>query len=155
MTDIKLGPLHRFAIGFDHMDQLLQNLTCCDENASYPPYNVEKHGENEYRITMAVAGFGAEDLDLTVQGETLIISGRKSEGDRHPDCEYLHKGIAMRSFERKFELAGHIKIKSAQLDRGLLCIDLKREIPEEMKPRKIAISETIQSKKIITDQTKK
>ena len=138
MRTIDLTPLHRFAVGFDHMQRQLDQLSHMDgAQATYPPYNIEVRGENDYRITMAIAGFAEDDLDITVENAHLIVSGHiaEDEGER----QYLHHGIAARAFERRFQLADHIKISGAKLDNGLLHIELEREIPEELKPRKIAI----------------
>lgn len=138
MRTIDLTPLHRFAIGFDRMQRQLDQLQHMDEGASgYPPYNIEVMGENDYRITMAVAGFGADDLDIEVEDTHLTVSGRSDQGEDEP--EYLHRGIATRAFERRFEMADHIQVKGAKLDNGLLHIELERLVPEELKPRKIAI----------------
>lgn len=139
MRTIDLSPLHRFAIGFDHMQRQLDTLSRLDETTqSYPPYNIEAHSENDYRITLAVAGFSPEDLEITLKESTLVITGRQDRPEA--EVKYLHRGIAGRTFERRFELADHIKVVSADLSNGLLNIDLRREVPEEMKPRKIEIS---------------
>ena len=138
MRTIDLTPLHRFAVGFDHMQRQLDQLAHLDGGeTTYPPYNIEVLGENEYRITMAIAGFSEKDLDITVEKSHLTVTGHieQSETERH----YLHHGIAARAFERRFQLADHIKIQGAKLDNGLLHIELEREVPEELKPRKIAI----------------
>ena len=135
-TSIDLSPLYRSAIGFDRMAQLLDSALV-DAKPSYPPYNVELVEENRYRITMAVAGFTEDDLEITSEENSLVIAGRQE-----PDSErkYLHQGIAARNFERKFQLAEHVKVVSARLENGLLHVELEREIPEAMKPRKIEIS---------------
>ncbi|MCR4378941.1 MAG: Hsp20 family protein [Rhodospirillales bacterium] len=141
MRTIDLTPLHRFAVGFDHMQRQLDQLARLDgSETTYPPYNIEVLGENEYRITMAIAGFGEKDLGITLENSHLTVSGRieQGESERH----YLHHGIAARAFERRFQLADHIKIRGAKLDNGLLHIELEREVPEELKPRKIAIQST-------------
>lgn len=138
MRTIDLTPLHRFAIGFDRMQRQLEQLARIDEGqSSYPPYNIEVLGDNEYRITMAVAGFGENDLDIEVEQSHLTVSGRLQpvEGE----VKFLHRGIATRAFERRFELADHIEVRGAKLDNGLLHIDLERVVPDELKPRKIAI----------------
>lgn len=138
MRTIDLSPLHRFAIGFDHMQRQLDQLSRLESaDVAYPPYNIEALGENDYRITMAVAGFGEADLDITLENSHLIVAGRTSHDDA--PREYLHRGIATRAFERRFELADHLKIKGARLNNGLLHVDLVREVPEALKPRKIAI----------------
>lgn len=138
MRNLDFSPLFRSSIGFDRMTRLLDAATRLDDSTpSYPPYNIEKTGENAYRITMAVAGFGEDDLTITAQESSLIISGKvnKAEDER----TYLHRGIAGRAFERRFELAEHIQVSGASLANGLLHVDLVREIPEAMKPRTIQI----------------
>ena len=118
---------------------MVDSASRVDESAlSYPPYNIEKTGEDAYRISMAVAGFGGSDLDVTVTEQTLVISGRK-EAEAKESSTYLHRGIATRAFERRFDLAEHIKVLSASLENGLLSIALAREVPEAMKARTIAI----------------
>ncbi|WP_366657122.1 Hsp20 family protein [Fodinicurvata sp. EGI_FJ10296] len=139
MRSYDLNPLLRSSIGFDRMSRLLDSALEQDTSAhSYPPYNIEKLGDDDYRITMAVAGFSREELDVTQTGGSLVISGRKEtkEGDK----EFLHRGIAARSFDRRFQLADHIRIVNARLDNGLLHIDLHREVPEQMRPRTINIA---------------
>ena len=129
-----LSPLFRSTIGFDR----LVRLTEAPRADSYPPYNIEITGENAYRLTMAVAGFGPSDLEVTVKDNALLVGGKsKTEEDAK---KYLHRGIARRAFERRFQLADHIRVAGASLDNGLLHVDLVREIPEAMKPRKIEIS---------------
>lgn len=138
MRTIDLSPLHRFAIGFDRMQRQFDQMQRLEgTDVAYPPYNIEVMGENDYRITMAVAGFDEDALDITIEDSQLSVTGRIGQ-DNEPR-EYLHRGIAARAFERRFELADHIKIKGAKLDNGLLHIELEREVPEELKPRKISI----------------
>ena len=141
MTRIDLTPFYRSAIGFDRMANLVDNLFHTSEagNTNFPPYNIEKIGETDYRITMAVAGFGESELDVTIHDGTLIITGRSEQEAVDDDKTFLYRGIAGRQFERRFQLADVIEIKSASLNKGLLHINLKREIPEKMKPRKISI----------------
>lgn len=140
MRTIDLTPLHRFTVGFDRMQRQLDQLAHMDEaQAAYPPYNIEVLGEDTYRITMAVAGFGQGDLDITLEDSRLAVTGRIADGGKE-QAKFLHRGIATRAFERRFELADHIKVKGATLDNGLLHIELEREVPEELKPRKIAIA---------------
>jgi molecular chaperone IbpA len=130
----------RSTIGFDRIDRLFQDAMRQNDSAvSYPPYNIEKLGENDYRITMAVAGFGEADLDVTVKENSLTIKGKKAEGESDK-VKYLYRGIATRSFERRFELADHIKVTGARLDNGVLSLELVREVPEAMKPRTIKIA---------------
>ncbi len=138
MRDFDLTPLFRSTVGFDRMSELLDAATRLDDaQLSYPPYNIEKTGEDTYRITMAVAGFGQDDLSIVTQENSLLISGKAQEPEQ--EVEYLHRGIARRAFQRRFELADHIKVKSAELVNGLLRVDLVREVPEEQKPREIKI----------------
>jgi molecular chaperone IbpA len=138
MRHFDLTPLYRSTIGFDRLGSLLDTLSSFEGEApSYPPYNIERVGENEYRISMAVAGFGASDLAIDVKESTLSIRGEKTT--EHEDTTFLHRGIASRSFERRFQLADHVLVKGATLENGLLHVDLVRELPEAMKPRTIPI----------------
>jgi molecular chaperone IbpA len=136
MVSFDLSPLYRHTVGFDHMASLLDGLTHSAQGNGYPPYNIEVTGDDQYRITMAVAGFAEDDLDLEVKENVLTVSGKKEDsGERR----YLHRGIAGRNFEHRFQLADHVKVAGARLENGLLNIDLVREIPEAMKPRRIEI----------------
>ena len=145
MRSNDLTPLLRATVGFDRMMNLLDSATRVDEGTlTYPPYNIEKLGEDDYRIVMAVAGFGEDDLDITVKESSLIISGKKDKPEEK--LNYLHRGIATRSFERRFDLADHIKVVGAKMENGLLYVDLVREIPEAMKPRSIKIAAGAPSK---------
>lgn len=138
MRAFDLSPLFRSTVGFDHLSRMLDAAQRLDDTASsYPPYNIEKLGEDDYRITMAVAGFAEADLDITVHDHTLVISGKAHRDDEQ--ATYLHRGIAGRSFERRFELADFIRVEGASLAHGLLHVALKREVPERMKPRTIKI----------------
>ena len=151
MRTVDLTPLNRFAVGFDRMQRQLEGMARLDEQASaYPPYNIEVLGEDAYRITMAVAGFSLEDLDIVVENGRLSVSGHA--GNEDEPKEYLHRGIATRAFQRHFELADHIKVAGAGLDNGLLHIELEREVPEALKPRKIAISGQASQTKAIDQQ---
>ncbi|MHB9881133.1 Hsp20 family protein [Pacificimonas sp. ICDLI1SI03] len=136
MRSFDLTPLLRSSIGFENLGRLADFATR-DEGSAYPPYNIEKLGENEYRIQMAVAGFTQDELDLTVQENSLIVTGRAAEDEA--DREFLHRGIGKRAFERRFQLADVIKVTEATFENGLLNIGLVREIPEHKKPRKIHI----------------
>ena len=153
MRHFDLTPLYRSTIGFDRLGSLLDTLTSFEGDApSYPPYNIERVGENEYRISMAVAGFGEADLSLEVKENTLSISGEKLSETEESGMTYLHRGIAARSFERRFQLADHVVVKGASLENGLLHVGLVRELPEAMKPRTIPIetkTETTRSPKVI------
>ncbi len=131
-------PLYRATIGFDRMADLLDRALATDLQApSYPPYNIEKTDENAYRISIAVAGFSADDLIVEVKENALVVSGRSAEdqGDR----EYLHRGIATRAFERRFHLADHVRVRGAVHRDGMLHVELLRELPEALKPRQIEI----------------
>jgi len=137
MTTYDFAPLFRTAIGFDRLARLMDSAVSAAEAPSYPPYNIEKTGDDTYRLTMAVAGFRPEELDLTVKENTLLISGRVSAESNKG--EVLYRGIAGRAFERRFVLADHIVVEGADLVNGLLHVGLKRVVPEALKPRKIAI----------------
>ena len=133
-------PLFRSTIGFDRLASLLESTARVDEaSLGYPPYNIEKLGEDAYRITMAVAGFGEDDLAIETREQKLLVSGRRG-GEEEDEGSFLHRGIAARSFQRSFQLADHVKVSGAQLENGLLHIDLVREIPEAMRPRQIEIT---------------
>ncbi len=133
------SPLFRSSVGFDRMLNLLENAARLDDgDLSYPPYNIEKLGEDEYRITMAVAGFSPDEIELTQHESTLLVTGNKhseSEG-----TQILHRGIATRAFKQTFNLADHVKVTGASLENGLLTVELKREVPEALKPRRIEIN---------------
>jgi molecular chaperone IbpA len=134
---VDFAPLFRTAIGFDRLARLVDTATAGQDVQSYPPYNIEKTGDDTYRLTMAVAGFRPEELDLTVKDNTLIVSGRMSPEAQK--TEVLYRGIAGRAFERRFVLADHIIVEGADMEHGLLHVGLKRVVPESLKPRKIAI----------------
>jgi molecular chaperone IbpA len=138
MDGFDFTPLFRSTIGFDRLFRLADDATRFDGGLSYPPYNIEATGENAYRLTMAVAGFAPDELEVTVKENVLLVSG-KSKKDA-AETAYLHRGIARRAFERRFQLAEHIRVTGASLDNGLLSVDLVREVPEEKKPRKIEIA---------------
>ncbi|NQW01416.1 MAG: Hsp20 family protein [Rhodospirillales bacterium] len=140
MRTLDLSPLFRHSVGFDRMQRLMNTASEWDANAqAYPPYNIEQVGEDKYRVTLAVAGFSEQDLDVTAKENTLTITG-KLAGTEDDSATYLHRGIAGRAFERRFEIADHIKVTGADLSHGLLSVELVREVPEEKKPRTIAIS---------------
>lgn len=141
MTTYDLSPLYRTAIGFDRLADMLTNASRVDGNG-YPPYNIEARGEDEYRISMAVAGFSESDLEIVTEQNTLTVSGARAAEDEDEDREFLYRGIATRSFERRFQLADHVRVVSARLENGLLHIELKRELPEQMKPRRIEIGDS-------------
>ena len=138
-TSYDLSPLHRFAVGFDRVQNLLDSVSQWDgQDQAFPPYNIESHGDHKYRITMAVAGFTPDDLDVTVKENTLLVSGNQTKAAG--DVNYLHRGIAGRNFERRFQLAEFIEVESAEVENGLLHINLERNVPEEKQPRKISIA---------------
>jgi molecular chaperone IbpA len=138
MRSYDFSPLLRATVGFDRMMQLIDNAARVDEGVSYPPYNIEKSGEDSYRITMAVAGFAEDELNVTVQESALLVEGHKSK-ESEEGRQFLHRGIATRSFQRSFQLADHIRVTGAKFENGLLHIELAREVPEAKKPRTIAI----------------
>ncbi len=134
--NLDLTPLFHSTVGFDRMGRLLDTVSNT-EAPSYPPYNIEKLADDGYRITMAIAGFNAEDLEITQNNNALVVMG--NQNTTADKTQFLHRGIATRAFERQFELADHVNVVSSNLENGMLVIDLQREIPEELKPRKIAI----------------
>jgi molecular chaperone IbpA len=137
MRTYDLSPLFRSSIGFDRLSRLIE-ASQATEAVAYPPYNIEKLGENAYRLTMAVAGFGEGDIDLIVQDNALTVRGKaKPEPET---AQFLHRGIAGRAFERLFQLADHVEVEGARLENGLLHVELVRRIPEQLKPRKIEIA---------------
>lgn len=140
MTTFDFSPLFRSTVGFDRLMNLLENSVQWTEagNNGYPPYNIEKTGEDRYRITLAVAGFADDELAIEARENALFIEGRKK--DAESGATYLYRGIAGRSFKRQFQLADHVKVTGAALQNGLLVVELVREIPEAMKPRRVAIS---------------
>jgi molecular chaperone IbpA len=133
------APFRRSTVGFDRLFDMLENNPSGLAQENYPPFDLIKEGDNEYRIELAVAGFKPEELDITAQQNVLIVAGRKSDEAEQRDSKYVYRGIATRSFERRFALADHIQVRGADIKDGLLSIELKREIPEAMKPRKIDI----------------
>ena len=141
MTTIDLSPLYRSTIGFDRMANLLDAALRTDQTGTgYPPYNIEVTGENRYGITLAVAGFEEDELDIQVENGVLTVRGKKANSDDETNRRFLHQGIAYRSFERKFNLADHVEVKGAELKNGLLNISLVKEVPEAMKPKSIPIN---------------
>lgn len=138
MTQFDFSPLFRSTIGFDRLSRLIDESLRGVEAPSYPPYNIEKTGQDAYRIVMAVAGFAESELELTQQENQLLIVGRKNEAPQQA-ATYLHRGIAARAFERRFQLDDHIRVTGAKLENGLLHVDLVREVPEAMKPRRIPV----------------
>lgn len=138
MRQFDLTPLYRSTVGFDRLFSMLDNAAAVNQAQTYPPYNIERTGEDEYRITVAVAGFREDELNVEVKESTLTISGQKAEAETNPE-NILYRGIASRAFERRFQLADHVVVTGASLDHGLLHVSLRREVPEAKKPRTIAI----------------
>ncbi|MGH6940786.1 Hsp20 family protein [Hypericibacter sp.] len=144
MRTFDFSPLYRSTVGFDSVTRLLESALRADESqGSYPPYNIEKTGENAYRITMAVAGFSESDIAITAQDNSLVVTGKLAKTEE--DKKFLHHGIAGRAFERRFELAEHIRVSGASLVNGLLHVELVKEVPEAKKPRTVKI-ETVAPK---------
>ena len=141
MRTFDMTPLYRSTVGFDRMASLIDRaLTADNSSQSYPPYNIEKTGDDAYRITLAAAGFSEADLNIETRESQVVISGAKAEAEPQEGVDVLHRGIAARNFERRFQLADHVKVTSATLEHGLLHVDLVREVPEALKPRMIQIA---------------
>lgn len=140
MRQFDFSPFYRSTVGFDRLFSMLDSVGQPDNGQSYPPYNIERTGEDAYRITMAVAGFGEDEIAIETNRTVLSVKAEKAVDEKADEREFLYRGIAARSFERRFQLADHVHVTGAELKNGLLHIDLKREIPEELKPRKIAIA---------------
>ena len=141
MRSFDLTPLFRSTVGFDRLADMLDSVSQFDSGVSYPPYNIERTEENHYRISLAVAGFAEKDLNVEVKDGVLSVQGKREvEKDNTPAKHYLHQGIAGRTFERRFQLAENVEVKGAQLENGLLHIDLERIVPEEKKPRRVVIN---------------
>ncbi|RUM95230.1 Hsp20 family protein [Pseudaminobacter arsenicus] len=136
-TNMDFSPFYRSSIGFDRVFDLLEKASVPQNADNWPPYDIAKLTDDTYRIVIAVAGFGEDELTITHEPNMLMVNGAKAENE---EVQYLHHGLALRSFARRFELADHVSVVSAKLENGLLIIDLKKEIPEEMKPRRIAIN---------------
>jgi molecular chaperone IbpA len=150
MRSFDLAPLHRATVGFDQLAEMMDRVFTNDvAQPSYPPYNIEKTDENAYRITIAVAGFAADDLSVEVKENALVVSARKAEEAKQRT--FLHRGIATRAFERRFTLADHVKVTGAAHADGMLHIDLVRETPEALKPRRIQIASGVSTDKDVVD----
>jgi len=148
-TTFDLSPLFRSTVGFDRLIDMLDQVSRVESMTNWPPYNIEKAGDDQYRITMAVAGFSPDEIELVQQENTLFVNGQK-----HPEPEgvqVLHRGIATRAFKQTFNLADHVKVTGASLENGLLTIELKREVPEEFKPRRIEIGSGTGTKALAQD----
>ena len=147
MRSFDRAPLYRASVGFDRMADLMDRVLSADSaTQSYPPYNIEKTGENAYRISVAVAGFSADDLTVELRDGSVVVSAKKAEEDE--GRSFLHRGIATRAFERRFALAEHIRVEGASHQDGMLHIDLVREVPEALKPRQIAIDRVDSPKRV-------
>ncbi len=154
MRDFDLSPLYRSSIGFDRMANLLDNINRTEQTQpSYPPYNIELTGEDKYRITMAVAGFTDDEMNIEVKQNNLTVTGKKST--EKEGRQFLHQGIAARNFERRFQLADYVRVENARLENGLLHVELVREVPEAMKPRTIAINSAESRSNLIDEKTSK
>ena len=141
-SNFDFTPFLRSSVGFENLNRLIESVARAAEgDVSFPPYNIEKLGDDAYRITMAVAGFSRAELDITVQENTLVISGKAADEAQPAERTFLHRGIAKRAFERRFQLADVIKVTGASFENGLLNIELQREVPEHKKPRKVEIAE--------------
>ncbi|HZV56107.1 MAG TPA: Hsp20 family protein [Sphingobium sp.] len=139
-SSFDLTPYRRSTVGFDRLFDLIENSARLQQTDNYPPFNIERVSEDRYRVTLAVAGFKADEIDITAQQNLLQITGRKEETSEEDRARFLHLGIANRNFERRFELADFVRVENAELADGLLTVELVREVPDAMKPRKIAIN---------------
>jgi molecular chaperone IbpA len=148
VTMFDFTPLYRSTVGFDRLARMLDEASAF-EAPTYPPYNIERLSDDEYRITMAVAGFGPADINIEVKGNGLTVSGKKPEAKPEAKTEYLHQGIAARAFERRFQVADHVQVQGADMENGLLHISLKREVPEAMKPRSIPVNGVVGGNKVL------
>lgn len=146
MRHFDFTPLYRSTIGFERLAQLLDNVAGYEGDNGYPPYNIERLGENRYRITMAVAGFSEDEMKIEVKEQMLSVRGEKKADAA--EREFLHRGIASRSFERRFQLADHVEVRSAELKDGLLNVDLERNVPERLKPRVVPIGQASTPRRI-------
>lgn len=141
MPNIDLSPLFRYSVGFDRLDRLMDTAMKAESvGSTYPPYNIEKTGDDTYRVTLAVAGFSEQELDITVKENNLIVTGKVEREADESESAFLYRGIAGRAFERRFQIADHIVVNGASLVNGLLHIDMVREVPEALKPRRIEIA---------------
>lgn len=151
MRNFDLTPLYRSTVGYDRLASILDNVTRTDGGSSYPPYNIEKTGEDSYRITIAVAGFSDSELTIEARDGQLVIAGKKAAAEE--ETNFLHRGIATRAFEKRFQLADHVRATDAITANGLLHVDLIREVPEALKPRKIEIAKSrpIEAEKVTVE----
>jgi molecular chaperone IbpA len=147
MRTFDFSPLYRSTVGFDRLFDMIDQTARVEPLPNWPPYNVEKSGEDHYRITMAVAGFGPDEIEITQKENVLLVTGQKHA--EQENVQFLHRGIATRTFKQTFSLADYVNVRAAQLENGLLTIDLEREVPEELKPRRIQIADSGQNRKVI------
>ena len=140
MRNLDLSPLYRSFIGFDHLASMMDAASRNEKQSGYPPYNIELVAEDKYVITMAIAGFSEQEVDIQVLENTLLVTGKKPDSKKENERQYLHKGISERNFERKFQLGDHVNVIGADMDNGLLHVSLERIVPEAKKPRSIAIN---------------
>jgi molecular chaperone IbpA len=155
MRHFDLTPLYRSTVGFDRLASLINSMGPLEgDTPAYPPYNIQLIGENQYRITMAVAGFAEADIEIEAKENSLTVRGEQTSTSESEESEFLHRGIATRTFERRFQLEEHVEVKGASLENGLLHINLEREIPEAMKPRSIAINGGGKGAKVIESKAK-
>ena len=144
MRNYDFAPLYRSTVGFDRLASILDRAMTVDVNTNgYPPYNIEESGDDEYRISIAVAGFSDEELSIEMRDHQLVVSAKKAQADAKTDVTYLHRGIASRAFEKRFHLADHVRATSATTENGVLHIDLVREVPEALKPRSVEITPSV------------
>lgn len=155
MRHVDFSPLYRSTVGFDRLFNILDSLGQPEGGQTYPPYNIERTGEDSYRISMAVAGFSETEIDIEAHRNVLTVKGERTPEQAGEGSEVLYRGIAARSFERRFQLADHVEVNGANLKNGLLHIDLKRNVPEELKPRKIEIAAAQNKTKQIEAKTAK
>ena len=154
MRSFDLSPLFRYSVGFDRLDDLFETAFRNAQEASYPPYNIVRTGQDNYQITLAVAGFGDNDLEVMVKENVLTVRGKVNDAEKK-EVTYLHRGIAGRAFEHRFQLADHVRVTGANLANGLLDIELVREIPEAMRPQRIEIGSGTAKPKVIEGRTAK
>lgn len=152
-TTFDFTPYRRTTVGFDRLFDLLENAARQGPSENYPPFDVERTGDDSYKITLAVAGFRPDELDLTAQPNLLVVTGKKADGD--DKRTFVHRGIAARPFERRFELADYVQVSGAALENGLLTVELRREVPDAVRPRKIAIDGTAPQQPVIDNQPEK
>jgi len=152
MRNFDLTPLYRATVGFDQIADMMDRVMANDmSQTAYPPYNIEKTADDAYRISIAVAGFSEDDLSVEVKDHALVVSARKVEEENEEGRTFLHRGIATRAFERRFQLADHVRVKGASHADGMLHIDLEREVPEALKPRRIEIASKPETDKDVVD----